>query len=117
MVDIIFVLVNFLLPCSYYHEYLLFMQVTYHRMKDALVQLSKGVQKGPAADLVPVLFGERQPALAKKDISFTPFNTNLDHSQVCNLISCMAILLVIFLKVLQTVVIYYFFHGCPCLCN
>lgn len=53
-------------------------------MKDALIQLSKGVQKGPAADLVPVLFGERPPAVAKKDVTFSPFNSNLDHSQVGN---------------------------------
>lgn len=56
-------------------------EVTYRRMKDALVQLSKGVQKGPAADLVPVLFGERPPTVAKKDVKFTPFNSNLDQSQ------------------------------------
>ncbi|KAI5382292.1 hypothetical protein KIW84_UN0001 [Lathyrus oleraceus] len=36
-------------------------KVTYHRMKEALVQLSKGVHKGPASDLIPVLFGERHP--------------------------------------------------------
>ncbi|KAE9454850.1 hypothetical protein C3L33_13239, partial [Rhododendron williamsianum] len=30
-------------------------EVTYRRMKDTLIQLSKGVLKGPAADLVPVL--------------------------------------------------------------
>jgi ATP-dependent RNA/DNA helicase IGHMBP2 len=59
------------------------MQVTYRRMKDALIQLSKGVQKGPAADLIPVLFGERPPTVTKKDVKFTPFNSNLDHSQVC----------------------------------
>ena len=53
-------------------------------MKDALIQLSKGVQKGPASDLIPVLFGEREPTVAKKDVKFTPFNSNLDHSQVCN---------------------------------
>lgn len=51
-------------------------------MKDTLVQLSKGVQTGPAADLVPVLFGERSPAVSRKDVKFTPVNTNLDHSQV-----------------------------------
>ncbi|GAU36922.1 hypothetical protein TSUD_331950 [Trifolium subterraneum] len=56
-------------------------EVTYHRMKDALVQLSKGVHKGPASDLIPVLFGERQPTVAKKDVSFTSINRNLDHSQ------------------------------------
>ncbi|TYH02592.1 hypothetical protein ES288_A09G153200v1 [Gossypium darwinii] len=58
-------------------------EVTYRRMKDALIQLSKGVLKGPAADLVPVLFGERQPTVSKKGtVTFTPFNKNLDHSQV-----------------------------------
>ncbi|GLT96075.1 hypothetical protein SLE2022_137240 [Rubroshorea leprosula] len=56
-------------------------EVTYRRMKDALIQLSKGVLKGPAADLVPVLFGERPPTFSKKDVTFTPFNSNLDHSQ------------------------------------
>ncbi|KAK9921847.1 hypothetical protein M0R45_030343 [Rubus argutus] len=56
-------------------------EVTYRRMKDALIQLSKGVQKGPASDLIPVLFGERAPTLAKKEVTFTPFNKNLDHSQ------------------------------------
>ncbi|XP_027068581.2 uncharacterized protein [Coffea arabica] len=56
-------------------------EVTYRRMKDTLVQLSKGVQKGPAADLVPVLFGERPPMIAKKDAKITPYNANLDHSQ------------------------------------
>ncbi|XVF75824.1 hypothetical protein PTKIN_Ptkin13bG0217700 [Pterospermum kingtungense] len=56
-------------------------EVTYRRMKDALIQLSKGVLRGPAADLVPVLFGERPPTVSKKGITFTPFNSNLDHSQ------------------------------------
>ncbi|KAK4272545.1 hypothetical protein QN277_021086 [Acacia crassicarpa] len=56
-------------------------EVTYRRMKDAVVQLSKGVHKGPAADLIPVLFGERPPTVSKKDVSFTLFNPNLDHSQ------------------------------------
>ncbi|XP_022742958.1 DNA-binding protein SMUBP-2 isoform X1 [Durio zibethinus] len=56
-------------------------EVTYRRMKDALIQLSKGVLKGPAADLVPVLFGERSPTVSKKGITFTPFNSNLDRSQ------------------------------------
>ncbi|KAF2307851.1 hypothetical protein GH714_032610 [Hevea brasiliensis] len=55
-------------------------EVTYRRMKEALIQLSKGVQKGPAADLIPVLFGERPPTVAKKGVTFTPFNSNLDHS-------------------------------------
>ncbi|KAK2363348.1 DNA-binding protein SMUBP-2 [Trifolium repens] len=56
-------------------------EVTYRRMKDALIQLSKGVHKGPASDLIPVLFGERQPTVSKKDVSFTSINRNLDHSQ------------------------------------
>lgn len=51
-------------------------------MKDALIQLSKGVQKGPASDLIPVLFGEKSPSVSKKPMPFTPFNSNLDHSQV-----------------------------------
>ncbi|KAL8492804.1 hypothetical protein ACS0TY_024120 [Phlomoides rotata] len=55
-------------------------EVTYRRMKETLIQLSKGV-KGPAADLVPVLFGERPPTVSKKDITFTLINSNLDHSQ------------------------------------
>ncbi|KAI3497995.1 hypothetical protein L1887_33675 [Cichorium endivia] len=56
-------------------------EVTYRRMKDTLIQLSKGIQKGPASDLVPVLFGEKSPTVVKKDVTFTPFNKNLDHSQ------------------------------------
>ncbi|KAF9598090.1 hypothetical protein IFM89_024435 [Coptis chinensis] len=56
-------------------------EITFRRMKDTLIQLSKGVHKGPAADLVPVLFGERPPTVAKKESSFTLFNSNLDHSQ------------------------------------
>ncbi|KAL2320789.1 hypothetical protein Fmac_029758 [Flemingia macrophylla] len=56
-------------------------EVTYRRMKDALIQLSKGVHKGPASDLIPVLFGESPPTVSKKDVSFSPFNINLDHSQ------------------------------------
>nr|ATB19672.1 putative DEAD-like helicase [Juniperus indica] len=56
-------------------------EVTYRRLKDTIITLSKGVQKGPAADLVPVLFGEKAPTFSKKTISFSPFNTGLDHSQ------------------------------------
>ncbi|KAL3533834.1 hypothetical protein ACH5RR_007355 [Cinchona calisaya] len=56
-------------------------EVTYRRMKDTLIQLSTGVQKGPATDLVPVLFGQRTPTVSKKDVKFSPFNLNLDHSQ------------------------------------
>ncbi|GLJ21851.1 hypothetical protein SUGI_0408590 [Cryptomeria japonica] len=56
-------------------------EVTYRRLKDTIITLSKGVQKGPAADLVPVLFGEKPPTFSKKTISFSPFNTGLDHSQ------------------------------------
>ncbi|XP_057982416.1 uncharacterized protein LOC131167640 [Malania oleifera] len=56
-------------------------EVTYRRMKDALIQLSEGVQKGPAADLIPVLFGERAPQMSKKDVAFSPINSNLDQSQ------------------------------------
>ncbi|GKV34670.1 hypothetical protein SLEP1_g43027 [Rubroshorea leprosula] len=57
-------------------------EVTYCRMKDALIQLTKGVLKGPAADLVPVLFGERLLTFSKRDVTFSPFNFNLDHSWV-----------------------------------
>ncbi|KAL2923698.1 DNA-binding protein SMUBP-2 [Bienertia sinuspersici] len=56
-------------------------EVTYRRMKDTLIELSKGVQKGPASDLVSVLFGENSPVRSKKDVSFSPINKNLDHSQ------------------------------------
>ncbi|XP_020273755.1 DNA-binding protein SMUBP-2 [Asparagus officinalis] len=56
-------------------------EVTYRRMKDALIQLSKGVQKGPASDLVPVLFGEKPPTFLNKALQFTPYNKSLDHSQ------------------------------------
>ncbi|XP_078153290.1 DNA-binding protein isoform X1 [Carex rostrata] len=56
-------------------------EVTYKRMKDALNQLSMSVQKGPASDLIPVLFGEKEPAFLKQAPQFTPFNKNLDDSQ------------------------------------
>lgn len=72
----------------------LFSQVTYRRMKDALIQLSKGVQKGPASDLIPVLFGERAPTVAKKEVTFSPFNKNLDHSQVLKPNICTSLFLV-----------------------
>jgi len=62
-------------------------------MKDALIQLSKGVHKGPASDLIPVLFGERQPTVSKKDVAFTSINKNLDHSQVCYIISFLVCIL------------------------
>ena len=76
-------------------------------MKDALIQLSKGVHKGPASDLIPVLFGERPPTVSKKDVSSTPFNKNLDHSQVCNLISCSVTLFVNFFYVFFQLVFYF----------
>lgn len=56
--------------------------MTYRRMKDTLVEMSKGVPRGPASDLLPVLFGENPPGKSKKEFSFSPFNKNLDHSQV-----------------------------------
>ncbi|KAK1259687.1 hypothetical protein QJS04_geneDACA010290 [Acorus gramineus] len=56
-------------------------EVTYRRMKDALIQLSKGVQRGPSADLIPVLFGDKSPTASKKNSPFIPYNKNLDHSQ------------------------------------
>lgn len=51
-------------------------------MKDALVQLSKGIQTGPSANLIPVLFGENPPMSSKDVAKFSPFNKNLDESQV-----------------------------------
>ncbi|TVU46312.1 hypothetical protein EJB05_05838 [Eragrostis curvula] len=56
-------------------------EVTYRRMKDALIQLSKGIQTGPSANLVPVLFGEKTPMRSKDAMKFSPFNKNLDDSQ------------------------------------
>ncbi|XP_037443852.1 DNA-binding protein SMUBP-2-like isoform X1 [Triticum dicoccoides] len=56
-------------------------EVTYRRMKDALIQLSKGIQTGPSANLVPVLFGENSPMRSKDAVKFSPFNKNLDDSQ------------------------------------
>ncbi|XP_062211739.1 uncharacterized protein LOC133912829 isoform X2 [Phragmites australis] len=56
-------------------------EVTYRRMKDALIQLSKAVQTGPCANLVPVLFGEKAPMRSKDAMKFSPFNKNLDDSQ------------------------------------
>lgn len=56
-------------------------EVTYRRMKDALIELSKAVQTGPCANLVPVLFGEKAPMRSKDAMKFSPFNKNLDDSQ------------------------------------
>ncbi|KAH7283021.1 hypothetical protein KP509_35G057100 [Ceratopteris richardii] len=56
-------------------------EVTYKRMKDTLVMLSKGIQKGPAADLIPILFGSSPPLFCKNILSFNPFNVSLDASQ------------------------------------
>ncbi|GBG66021.1 hypothetical protein CBR_g55000 [Chara braunii] len=56
-------------------------EVTYRRLKDTLTELHKGVRKGPATELVPVLFGDKYPTFAKKPITFTPFNQLLDQSQ------------------------------------
>ncbi|KAL2651637.1 hypothetical protein R1flu_019765 [Riccia fluitans] len=56
-------------------------EVTYKRLMETLTELSKGVNKGPATELVPVLFGAQQPTVAKKQLSFTPINRGLDHSQ------------------------------------
>ncbi|CAM0875790.1 unnamed protein product [Alopecurus aequalis] len=56
-------------------------EVTYRRMKDTLIQLSKAIQTGPSANLVPVLFGENSPMHSKDVVKFSPFNKNLDDSQ------------------------------------
>ncbi|PKA50141.1 Regulator of nonsense transcripts 1 like [Apostasia shenzhenica] len=66
-------------------------EVTYRRMKDALVQLSKRIQSGPAVDMISVLFGEKPPMFFTKNMHFAPFNENLDHSQrdaVLRALSC-----------------------------
>ncbi|CAN6454156.1 unnamed protein product [Victoria cruziana] len=55
-------------------------EVTYRRMKDALIHLSKTI-RGPAEDLIPVLFGERPPKVTKMAATFSLFNSSLDHSQ------------------------------------
>lgn len=67
--------------------YFIFLQITYRRMKDALVQLSKGVQRGPASELIHVLFGEKPPVIVKKAMQFSLYNKNLDHSQVITFLS------------------------------
>ncbi|CAN6454155.1 unnamed protein product [Victoria cruziana] len=56
------------------------LKVTYRRMKDALIHLSKTI-RGPAEDLIPVLFGERPPKVTKMAATFSLFNSSLDHSQ------------------------------------
>ena len=64
-------------------EYLIFpLKVTYKRMKETLITLSKGVQTGPASDLVPVLFGTNPPLFSKNTSSYSAFNKCLDESQV-----------------------------------
>jgi hypothetical protein len=65
-------------------------------MKDALIQLGKAVQTGPCANLVPVLFGERTPMRSKDAMKFSPFNKNLDDSQVTifSFVDCIQLLLV-----------------------
>eukprot|EP00850_Spirogloea_muscicola_P021982 SM000270S10379 [mRNA] locus=s270:124164:128532:- [translate_table: standard] len=55
--------------------------VTYKRMKDTLAELSRGVRQGPAAELVPTLFGTRLPTFAKLPANVKFFNQQLDHSQ------------------------------------
>eukprot|EP00250_Pteridium_aquilinum_P010576 c19487_g1_i1 orf=90-2078(+) len=56
-------------------------EVTYRRLKDTLILLSKGIQKGPAAELVPILFGTSPPLFSKSISTFSPFNSSLDPSQ------------------------------------
>lgn len=58
------------------------LKVTYRRLKDTLISLSKGIQKGPAVELVPVLFGSSPPLFSKSMSTFNPFNACLDPSQV-----------------------------------
>ncbi|CAI5522191.1 unnamed protein product [Closterium sp. Naga37s-1] len=61
--------------------------VTYKRMRDTLGALSRTGDVGistvgrPGAALIPVLFGQSEPRLAKAPLPFTPFNRALDESQ------------------------------------
>ncbi|CAI5978936.1 unnamed protein product [Closterium sp. NIES-65] len=61
--------------------------VTYKRMRDTLGALSRTGDVGvstvgrPGAALIPVLFGQSEPRLAKAPPPFTPFNRALDESQ------------------------------------
>ncbi|CAM6098544.1 unnamed protein product [Calypogeia fissa] len=57
-------------------------EVTYKRYRDTLLDLSKDIQRSPAADMIPVLFGAKAPAFAKKPMQFTPFNKDLNQSQI-----------------------------------
>ncbi|EFJ16960.1 hypothetical protein SELMODRAFT_179218 [Selaginella moellendorffii] len=57
-------------------------EVTYQRLKSTLLDLGKGVSRGPATDLVPVLFGEKPPSFSKTHATYEPYNTELDESQV-----------------------------------
>ncbi|GJP51811.1 hypothetical protein CLOM_g10946 [Closterium sp. NIES-68] len=59
--------------------------VTYKRMRDTLGALSRvgdiGTVKAPGAALIPILFGQSAPRLAKAPPPFTPVNRSLDDSQ------------------------------------
>ncbi|CAI5513333.1 unnamed protein product, partial [Closterium sp. Naga37s-1] len=61
--------------------------VTFKRMRDTLGALSRTGDVGvstvgrPGAALIPVLFGQSEPRLAKAPPPFTPFNRALDESQ------------------------------------
>lgn len=71
-------------------------EVTYRRLKDTLTLLSKGIQKGPAVELVPVLFGSSSPLFNKSISTFYPFNASLDSSQrqaVLKALSCTHLML------------------------
>eukprot|EP00850_Spirogloea_muscicola_P015831 SM000124S25963 [mRNA] locus=s124:290428:293698:- [translate_table: standard] len=53
----------------------------YQLLKDTLMQLTEGVLQGPAADLVPTLFGIRPPTFAGVPPVVNFFNGQLDQSQ------------------------------------
>eukprot|EP00850_Spirogloea_muscicola_P015411 SM000117S25531 [mRNA] locus=s117:325377:330370:+ [translate_table: standard] len=58
-----------------------FLQATYKMMKDTLMRLTQGVLQGPAAYLVPTLFGTRPPSFAGVPPVVNFYNRQLDHSQ------------------------------------
>ena len=53
------------------------LQVTYKRLKDTLTTLGAGAASGPAAGLVDVLFGRRNPRFASQMPTWTPCNSGV----------------------------------------
>eukprot|EP00898_Chlorokybus_atmophyticus_P008172 jgi/Chlat1/8356/Chrsp80S00636 len=56
--------------------------VTYRILKDTLADLKRSQDKGPAADLIDVLFGSRSPTSHPQSATFAPINRDLDQSQI-----------------------------------